>query len=91
MDKPRAISRPISSPLGGDLRYHINKKIKFSEDSVLLFIAEIALALNYLRKNNIIHRDIKPDNILLDEEGETAIFTVTTNVVQWNAQITSST
>ncbi|XP_057340472.1 serine/threonine-protein kinase 32A isoform X1 [Microplitis mediator] len=55
--------------LGGDLRYHIQQQVQFSEESVILFIAEIALALDYLKSKRIIHRDIKPDNILLDEEG----------------------
>ncbi|XP_058797881.1 serine/threonine-protein kinase 32A [Phymastichus coffea] len=55
--------------LGGDLRYHLQQDVQFSEESVILFIAEIALALDYLQKNRIVHRDIKPDNILLDEEG----------------------
>lgn len=59
--------------LGGDLRYHIQQEIVFGEESVLLFVAEIALALDYLQTHRIIHRDIKPDNILLDEEGEPTI------------------
>lgn len=56
--------------LGGDLRYHLQQDVQFTEESVVLFVAEIALALDYLQKNRIVHRDIKPDNILLDEEGE---------------------
>ena len=56
--------------LGGDLRYHIQQIVKFNEESVILFIAEIALVLDYLQNNKIIHRDIKPDNIVLDEEGK---------------------
>ena len=59
--------------LGGDLRYHIQQEIVFGEESVVLFVAEIALALDYLQTHRIIHRDIKPDNILLDEEGESMI------------------
>ncbi|XP_076245073.1 serine/threonine-protein kinase 32A isoform X2 [Calliopsis andreniformis] len=55
--------------LGGDLRYHIRQEVVFTEKSVILFVAEIALALDYLQSHKIIHRDIKPDNILLDEDG----------------------
>lgn len=56
--------------LGGDLRYHIQQQVMFTEESVILYVAEIALALDYLRSHKILHRDIKPDNILLDEDGE---------------------
>ncbi|CAH1784517.1 unnamed protein product [Owenia fusiformis] len=59
--------------LGGDLRYHIQQDVRFEEDHVTLYICEVALALDYLQKNHILHRDIKPDNILLDEEGHVHI------------------
>lgn len=55
--------------LGGDLRYHIQQEVVFTEESIILYVAEIGLALDYLQSHNIVHRDIKPDNILLDEEG----------------------
>ncbi|XP_043453870.1 serine/threonine-protein kinase 32C isoform X1 [Prionailurus bengalensis] len=55
--------------LGGDLRYHLQQNVQFSEDTVRLYICEMALALDYLRGQHIIHRDVKPDNILLDEQG----------------------
>ncbi|KAL7854206.1 hypothetical protein AOLI_G00210500 [Acnodon oligacanthus] len=55
--------------LGGDLRYHLQQNVHFSESTVKLYICELALALHYLRSKRIIHRDIKPDNILLDEHG----------------------
>lgn len=60
--------------LGGDLRYHIQQEVVFTEESVVLFVAEIALALDYLQSHKIVHRDIKPDNILLDEEGTCRTF-----------------
>ncbi|XP_008579809.1 PREDICTED: serine/threonine-protein kinase 32A isoform X2 [Galeopterus variegatus] len=53
--------------LGGDLRYHLQQNVRFQEDTVKLFICELAMALEYLQSQHIIHRDMKPDNILLDE------------------------
>ncbi|XP_067851990.1 serine/threonine-protein kinase 32A-like [Heptranchias perlo] len=55
--------------LGGDLRYHLQQNVHFKEGTVKLYICELALALDYLQSRHIIHRDIKPDNILLDDRG----------------------
>ncbi|XP_047113145.1 serine/threonine-protein kinase 32A [Schistocerca piceifrons] len=55
--------------LGGDLRYHISQRVRFSEACVQLYVCELAMALDYLHSRRIVHRDVKPDNILLNEEG----------------------
>ena len=47
---------------GGDLQTYIKKKYT-KYDS--LFLKEILGALEYIYKNNILHRDIKPQNILI--------------------------
>ena len=52
-------------------RFHLNNQSSFSEEAVRFVCAEIAAALDYLRSKNIVHRDVKPDNILLDEAGKT--------------------
>ncbi len=52
---------------GGDLRYHLAKHKKFSEEQTRFFIACMLQALEYLHQKSILHRDIKPENLLLDE------------------------
>lgn len=76
--------------LGGDLRYHIAQDVYFSEDSVRLYICELGLALDYLQSQCIVHRDIKPDNILLDEEGHAHITDFNIAVVLKDGQLASS-
>jgi len=45
------------------------KKHRFSEERVRIYVAEIILALEDLHKRDIIFRDLKPDNIVLDKDG----------------------
>ncbi|KAJ3448894.1 serine/threonine-protein kinase pkga-related [Anaeramoeba flamelloides] len=56
---------------GGDLRSILqflpNKC--FNEQAVKSYLAEIVLALEFLHGQGIIHRDIKPGNILIDKDG----------------------
>jgi len=59
--------------LGGDLRFHMERRGGIEEHVVRFWVAEIASALEYLHQQRIIHRDLKPDNILLDAMGHAHI------------------
>ncbi|CAG9317942.1 unnamed protein product [Blepharisma stoltei] len=54
---------------GGDLRYHLSKKLRFDEKIVKFWIANTIRCLESIHEANIIHRDLKPENLLFDEKG----------------------
>ncbi|PWN97899.1 AGC/NDR/NDR protein kinase [Tilletiopsis washingtonensis] len=54
---------------GGDLMTMLIKYDTFSHDVTRFYMAECVLALEGIHKLGFIHRDIKPDNILIDAKG----------------------
>ena len=54
---------------GGELNNHLQQVGRIPINDVRIYIAEIALALNYLHSLGIIYRDLKPENILLAADG----------------------
>ena len=77
---------------GGDLSYHLEKEGRFQVGRVRLYLAELALALEYLRSRCILHRDVKPANMLLDSQGHVHLtdFNVAC-VIKPNSHVTSVT
>ena len=60
---------------GGDLKYHIRHMGKpgISLERATFYAAEIALGLQHLHEARVVYRDMKPENILVHEDGNVRI------------------
>merc|ERR1719419_1889832 len=58
---------------GGELFFHLKKRKKFTEQETQIILAEIALALGHLHSLDVIYRDLKAENILLNESGHVCL------------------
>lgn len=54
---------------GGELTQVLSSKSRISMEDLKIYIAEIAIALDYLHKHGVIYRDLKPENVLLGADG----------------------
>ncbi|XP_030934550.1 uncharacterized protein LOC126698492 isoform X1 [Quercus robur] len=54
---------------GGDMMTLLMRKDTLTENEARFYVAETVLAIESIHKHNYIHRDIKPDNLLLDKHG----------------------
>ncbi|EHY58243.1 cAMP-dependent protein kinase catalytic subunit [Exophiala dermatitidis] len=58
---------------GGELFSLLRKSQRFPNPVAKFYAAEVTLALEYLHNQNIIYRDLKPENLLLDRHGHIKI------------------
>lgn len=58
---------------GGSLRDLTRRQVTVPISDVARWLEQVASALDYAHKRGVIHRDIKPGNVLLDAEGDACL------------------
>ena len=58
---------------GGEIFFHLNNFKRFPEQLAKFYFCEILLGLEYLHSRDVVYRDIKPENILIDIDGHIKI------------------
>lgn len=69
-DTPTMLFLVVELVKGGDLFDAITVAQKYSEDQAALMITHLTSALAYLHSMNIVHRDVKPENLFVDFDGD---------------------
>ncbi|XP_061515775.1 ovarian-specific serine/threonine-protein kinase Lok isoform X1 [Anopheles gambiae] len=76
VDKPDSVYMVLEYMKGGDLLSRIISKGFLPEKTAKLFFLQMCHAVKYLHEQGITHRDLKPDNILLEDHNEYTLLKV---------------
>eukprot|EP01132_Coremiostelium_polycephalum_P000613 gene613-762_t len=61
---------------GGDFSKYIRKHKKLTEERALFFMRQLASGLRFLRMKDVIHRDLKPQNLLLSDSSDNPVLKI---------------
>ncbi|XP_053672390.1 ovarian-specific serine/threonine-protein kinase Lok [Anopheles nili] len=76
VDKPDSIYMVLEYMKGGDLLTRIISNKYLPEKTAKLYFLQMCHAVKYLHEKGITHRDLKPDNILLEDDNELTLLKV---------------
>lgn len=54
---------------GGELFTHLRRQKRFGKVQASFFAAQVVMMLEHLHSNNVVYRDLKPENLLIDSMG----------------------
>jgi len=54
---------------GDDLKHHLERGVRFSRQSAVKLVLDLLMALDHAHAQNVVHRDVKPANILIESSG----------------------
>ena len=75
---------------GGSLADMLSRRKTVSASSAASIAVQVACALDYAHRHGVVHRDIKPDNILFDEDGNVALTDFGIATARFHGRLTAS-
>src|SRR5256885_17065050 len=75
---------------GGSLADAIRKQRFIEPPRAAMVASQISSALDYAHRRGVVHRDVKPDNVLFDEDGNAVITDFGIATARFHARLTAS-